>query len=204
RVAAARAAVLRAPRRSLHARVRGFAGTRPALLLAFGWGAAEALVWPIVPDLLVAALALAAPRRAIPIAAAAVAGSVAGGLAAYGLGALGAAGVLDHVPLVTGRMQAEAASRMTTDGAAGVLGQPWSGIPFKVFAYQAPAAGVDAGAFAVFAFLARAVRFLQVAAMFAAGAILLRRWIDRLYAWTLGAVLVVFYYGLSRVVAAWS
>ena len=51
RVAAARAAVLRAPRRSLHARVRGFAGTRPALLLAFGWGAAEALVWPIVPDL---------------------------------------------------------------------------------------------------------------------------------------------------------
>ena len=202
--AAAEAEAVCEPRRTLHACVRVFAQSWAALALAFVWGAAEAIAWPIVPDIAVATLVLAAPRRVLHIAAAAIAGSLCGGLVAYGLGALGAAGMLDHAPLVTARMQASAVQRMNQSGAAGILTQPWSGIPYKVFALQADDAGTGVGAFAWFSLLARGARILQVAAVFAAAGLVLRRWIDHLYAPGMAVTLIVFAYGLSRVVTAWS
>lgn len=204
KVAAATAEAVRAPHRPWHARVRAFAMSPRGLALAFAWGLAEALAWPVVPDLAVATLVLAAPRRALPVAAAAVAGSLTGGAAAYATGALAGFGVLDHLPLVTPRMQASAMQRMSEHGAAGILSQPWSGIPFKVFAYQAADAGVSAPGFAWFGLLARGGRLLHVAAIFAGAGWLLRRWIDRLYPAIVVAFTTVFFLGLARVVANWS
>lgn len=54
-----------------------------------GWGVAEALWWPLMPDLGVALLALGAPRRWWQLTGAGTAGSVAGGALAYRLGAAG-------------------------------------------------------------------------------------------------------------------
>lgn len=201
RRAAAEAEAARAPHRTLHAAVRTFARSRAALVAVFAWAFAEALVWPIVPDIAVAALVLAAPRRIVPVAAAAIAGSVAGGLAAF---VLANPALLDHVPLVTDRMQTESLAQMTERGAAGIWSQPFSGIPYKVYAAHAAGAGIDAPEFVLFSTLARGARLIQVAAVFAAGAFLMRRWLERLYPWTLGATLIVFVYGLQRVVAAWS
>lgn len=204
KVAAATARAVRATHRPWYARVRALASSRRGLWLAFAWGAAEALAWPIVPDLAVATLVLAAPRRMPHIAAAAIAGSLTGGTAAYVIGALGGAGVLDHVPLVTPRMQASAMQRISEHGAAGILSQPFSGIPFKVFAYQAPAAGIQAPDFAWFSLLARGGRLLQVAAVFALAGVVLRRWLPRVYPALVAAYTIVFFAGLARVVANWS
>ena len=197
------------PRRTWLDRARELARSRAGLWLAFGWGVAEALVWPIVPDVPVVLLAAAAPSRFLPLAAAAIGGSLAGGAIAYGLGAAGAGGwLIAHAPLVTPRMEAHASALLSRDGAAALLPQPWSGIPYKVFANQAPAAGIGFGPFLTFSLIGRGHRVVIAASIFAAACWPIHRyakaWAGRLYGPFVLAFCVVFGMGLGRVVTAWS
>lgn len=178
---------------------------RAAMAGAVAWGVAEALWWPLMPDLGVALLTLDAPRRWWRLAAAATAGSVAGGAVAY---RLGADGRVPSLPLVTPRMVDTTRRWLAEEGAAGVRRQPASGVPFKVFAYQAAAAGVDLLPFLGVAGLVRGVRLLAVAGAFAGcGELIRRRCPERLRpAAMVGAALLSvggFGVGLSRVVASW-
>jgi 1-acyl-sn-glycerol-3-phosphate acyltransferase len=179
---------------------------RAALAGVLAWGLAEALWWPLMPDLGVALLALGGPRRWWRLAAAATAGSVAGGAVAY---RLGAGGRVPPLPLVTPRMVDTTARWLAEEGAAGVRRQPASGVPFKVFAYQAAAARVELIPFVGVTGLVRGARMLAVAGAFAGcGQLIRRRCPERLQPVTLAvaALLTVggFAVGLSRVVAAWS
>ena len=177
----------------------------PGRWLAFAWAVAEALVWPIVPDVAVAALAAAAPRRAPTLALWATAGSVAGGTVAVALGATGAgATLLSHAPLVTERMVDQAHAWLALEGAGALAHQPMSGIPFKVFGLQAADAGVAAIPFAVHAAVARGVRLAAVAALFALGGVALRRVLPRAYGVLLAIGTGAFAAGLRRVVETWS
>lgn len=195
----------RAPRRiCLHDRVASFARSPRALVLCAAWGFAEALLFPVIPDFAIAPLALAAPARALLLALYAVAGSIAGGALAYLVGAssLGPL-VATHLPLVTDRMGAFARDALAA-GPEGVLRQPLSGVPFKVFAYQAAGAGAGALSFLWFSLLARGARLVAVAgacAPLGAGA---RRIWRRIYGPFLVAYTACFAVGLARVVAAWS
>lgn len=198
-----------APKRTAFQRVRALACSPAGLWFAFGWGVAEALFFPIVPDVAVVALAVAAPRRCIPLGLCALAGSLAGGSVAYVLGGIPAGGwLLAHAPLVTDRMRSHALDAMGSGGAAPLFGQPWGGIPFKVYGYQAAWAGVGFGSFAFVGTVGRAVRILLAAAVFAvpswAGSRAAPRLVERLYGPFLLAFCGVFSIGLARVVAAWS
>ncbi len=197
---AARAALARpSRRRPSYERARAFASSRAALALVFCWGVAEALAWPIVPDVAVALLAAAAPRRFVKLAAAAIAGSLCGGAIAWKIGP----SFLGALPLVTDRMSEQAATWLAVEGADAVARQPWSGVPFKAFAYQAS----EHSALASFlgeTFIARGLRFLEVGAVFAMVGILARRIAPRLYGAFAIGVLAFFFIGLGRVVAAWS
>lgn len=185
-------------------RARGFARSSRALWLVFAWGAAEGLFFPIAPDVAVALLTVAAPARFLSLALAASAGSVAGGLAAYGLGAAFGAGALDHLPLVTERMQHGAAAWMTDEGARGLRHQPWSGVPFKVFGFQAADAGVGFVAFALTSIPVRGSRILEVALVALAVGGTLRRPLRSLYGAFALISAAVFVLGLARVVTSWS
>jgi 1-acyl-sn-glycerol-3-phosphate acyltransferase len=206
----AAARLLRPPRRrSWLERAASFARSPAGLWFAFGWGVAEALMWPIVPDVPVALLAVAAPSRFLALAASATAGSLLGGTAAYGLGAIGAGtGILAHAPLVTERMHGHALAQMSADGATPLLAQPWTGVPYKVFAYQASGAGVAFGPFVALSAVGRGHRILLAAAVFAGAAWPLqrvaKRWVERCYVPFAIAFCAVFSLGLARVVAAWS
>jgi 1-acyl-sn-glycerol-3-phosphate acyltransferase len=191
---------------------RGAKGGRPgvpdraALAGVLAWGAAEALWWPLMPDLGVALLTLDAPRRWWRLAAAATAGSVAGGAVAY---RLGASGRVPPLPLVTPRMVDATRRWLVEEDAAGVRRQLASGVPFKVFAYQAAVAGVDPLPFLGVAGLVRGARMVAVAGAFAGCGLLIRRRVPqrlRPGAMAGAALLTVagFGVGLSRVVAAWS
>lgn len=197
------------PREPWFDRARRLARSRAALGICFGWGVAEAVWFPIVPDVPVALLAAAAPSRFLPLAAAALAGSMAGGAAAYALGAAGAGSwLLRHAPLVTDRMQIHAAEQLGADGAATLLAQPWTGIPFKVFGYQAAGAGVGVGSFLTMSLVGRGLRILAAGAVFAAAFWPLHRFTPRLarrlYTPFALAFAVLFGVGLARVVATWS
>lgn len=198
----ARAAELaRAPRICWHARAAALARSRRGVVLAFAWGFAESLFFPIVPDVAVALLALAAPGAFLRLGIAAAAGSVTGGALAWWIGALGAA---PPMLLVTPRMHATAADWLASDGAGAMWRQPWSGIPYKVFGYQAADAGVALGPFAWATLLARGARLLEVGVAFALVGRAGRRVAPR--AWGAASVVftVLFGFGLARVVVRWS
>ena len=198
--AAARAALAEG-RPSLYARAKSV-GTSPAgLAVMFAWGVAEALFFPIVPDLGLALLALAAPAGFLALALAATAGSVAGGAMAYLAGATGWA---PPMALVTDGMHAAAGGWMAADGAPAVWRQPWSGIPYKVFGFGAAEQGVSLGSFAGITALARGLRFVEVGAVFAGGGWVLRRWIPRRYGACCVALTMALAIGLNRVVGSWS
>jgi 1-acyl-sn-glycerol-3-phosphate acyltransferase len=205
-----RAEAARPARKTWYERAGDLARSRAGLVLAFCWGVAEALWWPIVPDYVVALLAVAAPGRWMKLALAAAAGSVLGGALAYGLGAAGAgAAVLGHAPFLTERMHDFALGRMGAEGGSGLMAQPWSGVPFKVFGYHAAEAGLGFGTFIAWSAIARGYRLLLVATAMAGFAIVTKRvvterWMRRLYGLIAVAGTLLFLNGLVQVVRHWS
>jgi membrane protein YqaA with SNARE-associated domain len=164
------------------------------------WAFAEAVSWPLVPELLLAVLLLARPglRRAAVLTACAAAASVAGCLTTYALASTGHA---PPAPLTTARMHAVAAEQVRDEGAAAVRHQPWSGIPVKVYAAAAGRSHVDVGAFAAEVARARTTRLVTVACIAAALSMLVA---GRAFTPFTGAAVVCFLAGLVRVVASWS
>jgi membrane protein YqaA with SNARE-associated domain len=169
------------------------------------WAFAEALAWPVVPDFILFPLVLAAPARMFPLVVAAVMGSATGGLVAYVLGSTGlGTTLLGAAPLVTDPMVAEASRELAGRGAAGLLAQPLSGIPYKAFALQAAEAGVPPFAYLAVGALARGGRFLAVAVVAAALGRLARPLWERALPLFLTLYAVAFVAGLARVVSSWA
>jgi membrane protein YqaA with SNARE-associated domain len=187
---------------SFHQRIARFARSRTALWLVFCWSIAEALWWPIIPDFLVAPLALAAPSRWLVLAGVATAGSVLGGAVAFPLGSLGD-WLAESAPLLTQRMHEQAAAWMNDSGVAGLLQQPLSGVPYKVFALRAAEAGLSLPGFIVMSVAVRGLRIGVVAAIFAGGGLALQRVWPRIFGAFLIAYCIVFAFGLSATVESW-
>lgn len=180
-------------------RVASVVTSRRGIPLAFGWALAEALSWPLMPELLLAAVCVAVPRAALRMSLGALAGSLAGGLLAL---QLASAGVHLPAPLTTDRMRAQVRAELALEGASAVRHQPWNGIPFKVYGAEAGRAGVPALDWLTASATARGSRTLTVGLGFAAFGLLMRRH-RRQY----GRYLVLlgggFAAGLSLIVNGW-
>jgi 1-acyl-sn-glycerol-3-phosphate acyltransferase len=186
------------------ARWRLFAGSRSALFLVGIWGFTEAIAWPIIPDFILLPLALAVPAKWLAFTVVAVGGSVSGGIVSYLLGATALGrDLLDAAPLVTDSMTEAARSALEGSGALGLMSQPLSGIPYKVFAYQSAPAGVGVIEYIVMSAAARGGRFLAVAIVGVAGGKLLRNVWERLWPWFCLLYSVAFAVGSMRVVSGW-
>ncbi|MEV7195193.1 lysophospholipid acyltransferase family protein [Streptomyces sp. NPDC093510] len=181
-------------------RVAAVAGSRWGLALGFLWAFAEALSWPLMPELFLAAACVAVPRRALKLSLAALAGSLAGGLLALQLAAVGAQ--LPQ-PLTTERMRAEVRAELSAESAAAVRHQPWNGIPFKVYAREAGRAGVAPSDWLAHSALSRGSRTLTVGLAFGTFGFLAHR-LRRRYALYLTLLAAGFTAGLTLIVAGWS
>ena len=192
----------RPERERWHARAGRFARSRAALALGFAWGWCEALFFPIVPDLYLAPLAMAAPRRTVPLVLSATAGSVLGGAVAHSLGPGWSSPLLAGAPLVTPRMIASAEMWLDDLGPRGLLRQPLSGIPYKVFALSSR----DLGSvpFVGYSLLARGARLAAVGGLFACGGMAFARWWDRFFVPFVVVGLALFAYGLVATYGSWS
>jgi len=124
------------------------------LLVAFCWGVAEALSWPVMAEMTLVLLAAAVPSRIPAVAAAVVAGSLSGVL---GNAWLTGHGVRLPAPLTTPRMEAAAVADLTA-GPSGILAQALNGIPVKLYARAAGELGVDPGALLLWAGVERGLR----------------------------------------------
>jgi membrane protein YqaA with SNARE-associated domain len=170
-----------------------------ALLMA-AWAFGEALSWPLLPELALAVLCVAAPRAGIRLSLSAGAGSVAGGVAGY---LLAAHGITLPEPVTTARMHAAVTAQVTAHGAAAVLAQPLSGIPFKVYVAASGARHAGLGRFLLYSAQARGARILGFGLAATVIGACARRW-RRFYPAYLLLVAAVFAGGWSAVVAAWS
>jgi 1-acyl-sn-glycerol-3-phosphate acyltransferase len=181
-------------------RVGRLAASTAGLALVAVWSFAEAVVWPLLPELVLFALVLAAPRAGLRLAPTAVLASMAGGLCTL---ALGMAGAAPAAPLVTERMRAAVAEQTAAEGAHAVRHQPLSGIPFKVYAAEAGRAGMEPLPFLGAATGHRGVRIASVGAACTLLGVGLRRWPHR-YVQVVAAGSALFAVGLTLVVAAWA
>jgi len=182
------------------ARVARLVSGPRGLLVAFAWGLAEALSWPVMAEMTLVFLAAAVPSRLPALASSIVAGSLAGVL----LNArLAAAGWWLPAPLTTDRMQAAARADLA-DGAAGVLRQALSGIPVKLYARAAGELGTDPWALLAWAGVDRGLRMAAVGLLVWLVARGLHAWLRRCYGAYLVLTAVGFAGVLTMIVTAWS
>ncbi|ARF57566.1 lysophospholipid acyltransferase family protein [Streptomyces gilvosporeus] len=197
---ASRAAAAPLPDSRLRRRTAAVVTSRWGLPLAFAWAFAEALSWPLMPELFLALACAAAPRAGLRLSLTALAGSLAGGLLALQLAASGA-----HLPapLTTDRMRAEVSRQLAHEGASAVRHQPWDGIPYKVYAAEAGRAHLPAADWLLASAEARGGRTLTVGLAFAALGAVGRPW-RRRYPLYLGLLGGGFAVGLGLIVDGWS
>lgn len=181
-------------------RVAAVVTSRWGVPLAFCWAFAEALSWPLMPELLLGTVCVAVPRAALKMSLGALAGSLAGGLLAL---QLASAGVHLPAPLTTDRMRAEVRHELALEGASAVRHQPWNGIPFKVYGAEAGHAGVPASDWLTASAAARGSRTLTVGLAFAGFGLLMRRH-RRRYGRYLALLGGGFAAGLSLIVHGWA
>jgi membrane protein YqaA with SNARE-associated domain len=176
----------------------------PGIALALVWGFAESTLFFVVPDVPISLAAALAPRRAWRHIVAAVVGSVLGGLLMFNWAARDAAGAraaVERVPFVTAAMMAKARASYQAHGLGAVFLGPLGGIPYKIYAVEAPAF-VSRSAFLWSTAPARGYRFLVVWGFFGLGGSQLRRRLGRTDAQVAARVaifwlaLYCFYWGL--------
>jgi membrane protein YqaA with SNARE-associated domain len=111
--------------------------SRRGFWLMFAWAAAEATFWPVIPDFLLVPMAAVYGRRFYVPLAAAVLGAALGGIINYLYSTIAPAQALDilrHIPLVSESQIDIVRANLARDGIMAYLYQPWSGVPFKVWA----------------------------------------------------------------------
>lgn len=134
------------------------------MVLAGAWGFAEATLFFIVPDVW---LTLIAVRRGIRPALRAclfaLAGALAGGAVMFGLGVAdldAGRGVLDRIPAISPAMIAAVGEALAAQGVGALFVGPLAGIPYKIYAVEAAAAGIGAATFLAASIPARLARFV--------------------------------------------
>jgi len=172
--------------------------------LACGWAAAEATVWPLMPEAVLVPMVVARPADWWWLALASVAGSSIGGAASYAVGRRpGSGATVAQLWLVRPAMVAAADAWLVDEGPTGVRHQPLSGLPFKVFARVAGARGLPPLAFLAWAAVARGARFLAVCAAAGLAGHRFGRLVRQRRLLLLGLWALVFTAGLARTVRAW-
>ena len=137
----------RASRRSFDGWTR-FASGRAATALMFAWAMAEATVWPIIPDALLAPLMVGNRRRFHAPLVAATAGMALGGGISYGIAFRDprfARAVLRRLPLTPAPHLDIARRHLARHGVAAFLYQPWSGVGLKIWAVAGAELGLPPG-----------------------------------------------------------
>lgn len=123
------------------------------------WAFAEAFVWPVVPDIALAGAAFLVPDGAVVFAAAAVVGSTIGGVTAM---TAYRSGWRWPLPFVTERMT-EVVAEWMEKGSLGLVHQPLTAVPYKVFVVEGAQRGLPRTSWAWWTAVFRGARMAAVA-----------------------------------------
>jgi len=128
------------------------------------WGFAEATLFFIVPDVLLSGIAVGRDRRRALLGTVwTIAGAVAGGALMYCWGARDSAGaiaMLDRLPAIAPAMITRVGDDLQRAGLSAMVVGAFTGVPYKIYAVTAPAAGIGLGPFLAASVPIRALRFV--------------------------------------------
>jgi membrane protein YqaA with SNARE-associated domain len=165
--------------------------------LAASWGAAEATLFFIVPDVLLSRIALQDRRRALRACLWALAGALAGGTLVWILGHADPAPtrtLFTQIPAIDHDMIRRVHRQILDLGAGAVFIGPLTGTPYKIYALEAAGAGVGLLPFLLVSVPARLLRFVAVVLLTHAVAAGLHRLASsRAIAWLHAAAWAAFY-----------
>jgi membrane protein YqaA with SNARE-associated domain len=169
------------------------------------WGVSEATFFFIVPDVLITAAVLRSGlRRALLLAATAAFFASLAGLFMWNWGhhdADAARHFLLRVPAIGPDLVERAAGEIRQNWALHLVTGAMTGVPYKIYAVEAGAAGINPVLFALMSFVARFTRFAITAILMAAAREILTRldWLRIRYTvWAVAWVLVYAFYWLER------
>lgn len=147
----------------------------PGSAIAFLWGFAEGTLFFILPDVPLSLAALYRPRRALVQVIAIICGAVLAGAVMFFWASHSPSARLAvaHVPLVRSAMFQRSEADYARFGIWAVSLGPIRGIPYKVYAIEAPG-HCSLGTFMLVTIPARMMRLLVVWAAFAAAGLALR------------------------------
>ena len=145
--------------------------SRGATIVAAAWGAAEATLFFVVPDVWVGLVALLAPRRTRGAVAGTIAGALGGTVALYLAGRHGWGRAIDRAtarlpgisPVEIAHVQAE----LRIHGLGAFVRAPLRGVPLKLYTRESQRLGWSLPRILVGATTNRLVRLIPVAAVFA-------------------------------------
>lgn len=181
--------------------IRALVDSRWGLLLAGGWGFAEAISWPVMAEMSLVFFAAAEPARIPKFSGALIAGSLTGAL----VNTVAARhGRTFPAPWTTPRMWQTAAGHLNAEGSRGILHQALNGIPVKVYARTAGELRLDLVPFAGWVTVERGARLGAIATGVYGAATFLNPWLRRLYGQYLTATGVGFTVAIRQIVRAWS
>jgi membrane protein YqaA with SNARE-associated domain len=136
---------------------------KKAYALSFGWGVIEAMLFFLVPDVIISVVAIQSFRRSLWSSAWAVAGGMVGGSVMYAWGAWDAStalAVVDAIPAIPSEMIETVHQSLSAKGLVAMVWGPVVGIPYKIYAVQAGALGLSWPMFLVMTIPARIIRFV--------------------------------------------
>ena len=148
--------------------------------LAFAWGLAEALIFFVVPDVIVGAAALGRLRRGLLAVVAATVGALLGGTLLFlAVPKIGPAifDVYDHLPGISPGMIESVRSQVEARGASALAGGTLEGAPYKLYVSALALEGASLPSLLLWTLPNRLVRILPAALLAALfGAALRRFW----------------------------
>ena len=174
------------------------AQSRTALGVMFLWAVGEAMVWPIIPEALLVPMAAGAGRAFPRVWAAAVLGAALGSVAMYAFSLslpTVALALLAHIPGAQDEKMARAATLLAERGPGAFWAQPWTGIPFKVFAVLGALQHLDIWQAIPISISARGLRMAVTGGAVALVAWPLRRFVRDFFLLLAAVYLVSFGYG---------
>ena len=170
--------------------IEGFFASKQANYLVFFWAMGEALVWFVIPEFLLLLIIFMRIKRKRELLYYNIFGTIAGTVLAFSINL--PAHLIEKLPYIQPAMTQQVAAWFEKSGIFALIHQPFSGIPYKVFAYLAPNYHILIILFIITAIVVSVARYLIVYLVLNLIYPLLHRYVYRNYVYLFLVVVFIF------------
>ena len=144
-------------------KIEAFASSNSSWMLSFVWGLLEGIFLFIVPDVIVAYIALHNRKKGSYSLISSICGSLCSAIIMFYLTArYDMAKFLLKIPLITQSLIDNVQQQFSLHGVSAVLSGPFSGIPYKIYSVEAALSHMPLSSFLLYSILSRLSRMLPL------------------------------------------